>query len=481
MRRTLSRRELFHPVSVARPPAALAPAPLLTAQAHILSRATFGASPAHLAALPADGIEAWLEQQLEPGSIDDSAFEALLPGIVQTYTTTAADIRMLARALYSKRQLAWRMVYFLNNHFATAVGETQGVSETQEDDAFYKVCFKNFRDTLVTSATSPSMIDFLDSQSNIAASPNENYARELMELHTLGVGGGYTEPDVAQIAKVFTGWSRTNVSNGTVITSSYFLFRANRHDTGPKSVSFGWSTPGFTGAAGVNEGLSFLTFLAAHANTATLFVTKLCQYFVADQPPAGLVTRVRNTFVSTSGDLKATVRAIFLDPEFATTVTAKAKVHDGFEFVVNAVRRMQLPSVNYGQLNTRIGLLRCQPHQFPVPTGYPEDGPAWQGASNVLSRWDFADDLVHDRITGAVMPWASLFGNTPPTSGAVWANALCDRLVDGEVPPTTIVALTVFMDARLAPLGANPTWTQVRPHARALASIVLRLPEAQLQ
>lgn len=482
MRRTLSRRELFHPVRVARL-APAAPPPLLTSQLHILSRATFGPTPALLAEIAASGMDVngWLAQQLEPASIDDSAFEAALPGIVQPYSTNAADIRLLARALYSKRQLAWRMVHFLNNHFSTGVTETQGISETQEDDTFYRLCFRTFREALVASASSPAMIDFLDSQSNIAVSPNENYARELMELHTLGVGGGYTEPDVAQVARVFTGWSRNNVSNGTAIIASYFLFRANRHDTGAKSVSFGWSTPGFTGPAGVNEGLSFLAFLAGHPNTATLFVDKLCRYFVSDQPPAGLVTRVKQTFVGTGGDLKATVRAIFTDVEFATTATGKAKVHDGFEFVVNAVRRLQLPTVNYGQLNTRVGMLRCQPHQNPVPTGWPEIGVAWQGASNVLSRWDFADDLVHDRIPSTLIPWTALFGNTPPTSGAFWVNALCERLVDGEVPATTILALTVFMDARLATLPANPSWTLVRPHARALVSLVLRLPEAQLQ
>lgn len=475
MHRSPTRREWLRPS-----PASLVSPPVVSAEVHFLSRATFGPTPADLAELQAIGMPAWLERQLDPPSIDDTAFDMLLPTVVAATSSSGADIRLLARAVYSKRQLAWRMVHFLNNHFSTNRGDTTGISESIEDDRFYKYCFSTFGTVLRESATSPAMIDFLDSQSNIAASPNENYARELMELHTLGVGGGYTEADVAQIARVFTGWSRTNVVSGTTAVGSYFLFRPTVHDTGAKTTSLGWSTPGIAGANGVNEGLQFLAFLAAHPNTATRFVTKLCQYFVADQPPAGLVARVRQKFVTSGGDLKVTVRALFLDAEFATTATGKAKVHDGFEFVVNAVRRLGLPTVGYSQLNSRVGLLRCQPHQNPVPTGYPEMGLDWQGAGNLLSRWDFADDLVHDRITGTVIPWTALLGTTPPTTGAAWVATLCGRLVDGEVPPTTVLALTVFMDTRLSLLPANPTWAQVRPHARALASIVLRLPEAQL-
>src|SRR5436190_2793235 len=129
MRRTLSRRELFHPVRVARPPAPPPPRPLQTARSHLLSRATFAPTP-ELLALSPDAFEGWFAQQLDPQSIDDSAFEAMLPGIVAPYSTSAADIRLLARALFSKRQLAWRMVHFLNNHFSTNRGDTQGISET---------------------------------------------------------------------------------------------------------------------------------------------------------------------------------------------------------------------------------------------------------------------------------------------------------------------------------------------------------------
>jgi uncharacterized protein (DUF1800 family) len=481
MTQSLSRRDLARRFFVGSP----RPAPAaISNERHVLSRATFGPTPADEAEILQLGVTAWLDRQLAPDSIDDSAFEAALPAIVQPYLNTAADIRLLARAIRSKRQLAWRMVHFLNNHFSTNRGSTQGISETAEDDAFRKVCFTTFATALRHSATSPAMIDFLDSDTNIAASPNENYARELMELHTLGVGGGYTEPDVAEAARVFTGWSRVNNrpgGPGTPVLSSTFRFYPGRHDSASKATSFGWSTPGIAGAYGYLEGYALLDFLAAHASTARFFVAKLCRYFVADQPVPRLLHNVERTFVRTGGDLRATVRAIFTDPDFAHPSHLRSKVMDGFELVANFVRRLEMQPTSFSQLNTRVGLLRTQPHQNPVPTGYPEIGPAWQGAGNVLPRWKFADELAQDTVSGSSVPWATLFPAGYPGNGAGWVDALIARLVDDDVPPTTRYALTVFMDGRLSTLPASPTLAQLRPHVRDLLSLVLRLPEAQLQ
>jgi len=453
----------------------------ISADLHLLTRATFGPNPPALAELTRLGAGDWLEQQLEPDGIDDSAFEAALPGLVAPYANTAADIRMLAGAIYSRRQLQWRMVHFLNNHFSTYRAATVGISETQEDDEFRKHCFTTFATVLRLSATSPAMIDFLDSQSNVAGNPNENYARELMELSTLGVTGGYTELDVAEVARVFTGWGRINQSNGTVISASRFRFRANLHDIGPKTLPLGWSTPGIAGPNGYLEGFALLDFLAAHPSTATYFTGKLCQYFVGDQPPAGLLARVRQTFVATGGDLRETVRAVFLDPEFATAATMRAKVHDGFEFVANVMRRFEVTERSLSALNTQVGLLRSQPHLFPVPTGYPEVGTAWQGPGALLPRWKFVDDFLQNRISATRVPWTALYGSNTPLGSAAWVTALLGRLVDGDVPATTVTALVLYMNGRYAQLPANPTLTQLLPHLRDLASVILRLPEVQLQ
>ncbi|MEY4674314.1 MAG: hypothetical protein RL148_2098, partial [Planctomycetota bacterium] len=155
----------------------------------MLNRATFGVTPEELVEIRHLGIEAWVDKQLAPDEIEDGACEDLVNHVLLAPTGTyAADMRLLVRAMHSKRQLAWRMTYFLNNHFATYRGKTQPVSECTEDETFRKLCFSTFREVLIASAQSPAMIDFLDSQTNLATSPNENYAREVMELHTIGVG-----------------------------------------------------------------------------------------------------------------------------------------------------------------------------------------------------------------------------------------------------------------------------------------------------
>jgi hypothetical protein len=188
-------------------------------------------------------------------------------------------------------------------------------------------------------------------------------------------------------------------------------------------------------------------------------------------------------FVATGGNMKATVRTILLDPEFATTATARSKALDGFEFAVSSVRRLHIPSMTasaYTALNTRIGVLRALPHNTLEPTGYPETSDEWQGAGNELTRWDFAYDLVNDTVSGIVVPWDRLIAKTPPLTATQYVTPLCELLCDGDVPPATVLALDQFMAARLATVGTSPTWTTVRPHARALAALILRLPEAAL-
>lgn len=501
MHRTFSRRSFLDPLSPAASTASSAMPPV-SAELHLLNRATFGPTPALLAEVEAMGIEAWVDQQLEPDEIEDGACETLVNHVLLAPTGTyAADMRLLVRAMHSKRQLAWRMTYFLNNHFCTYRGKTQPVSECTEDETFRKLCFATFRETLRASAQSPAMIDFLDSQTNLATSPNENYAREVMELHTIGVGN-FTEADVVAIARVFTGWSRVNFVRNSVTESSYFSFRSTVHDSGPKTTSLGWSTPGFTGANGVNEGLSFLDFLAAHRLTAVLFVTKLCQYFVADQPPQGLLNRALAVFTKTGGSLKQTVRSILLDPEFG--LGAKTKVMDGFEFVANAARRLKLaprllrlrnPASStgftdyngYSSLATYAGNLRARPHENMVPTGYAETADDWQGPANELSRWDFSYNLTHNSISSANQlanqstPFEQTLFVNPPNNPLEVLQCMLDWFVDGHVPVTTELALQAFVTARWqASWGDRPTWSQVQTTLRDLAGIILRLPESQL-
>ena len=478
-RRQLARRLLgaASPRPRSLPPVVPEP-PTLGAQ--LLSRATFGANTDVRNDMARLGPDAWLEQQLAPDSIDDSGVESMVAAAVDPHARGAADLRMILRAIYSRRQLAWRMVHFLNNHFATYEARTSPISETKEDDAFRARCFDHFGRVLLASAASPAMIDYLDSASNVAGNPNENYARELLELHTVGIDGGYNETDVAEMARVFTGWNRTEVGGGgQPITDSFFRFVPGDHDSDPKSLSLGWSTPGYSGFDGRREGAEVLGFLAQLPATAKFFCGKLCRYFVSDAPPPALVARVQHAFQSSSGHLGTTVRALFLDPEFLEASAAQAKTHDGFEFVVNLARRFIKSGVDADELRGRISRLRSLPHQFPVPTGYPEVGGAWHGPGNLLPRWDFVDDLAHDRIDGTEIRWPLLFPSIPP-SGSQWVRQLEAFLFERPLPGSTRWILARFMDERLAPLSGHPTWPEVLPHARDLLTLMLQLPEAQL-
>jgi len=444
----------------------------------LLARATFGADHNLRGELQVMGAENWLEQQLHPDSIDDSDCEQKVASVAAPASSGAAGLRMLTRALYSRRQLAWRMVHFLNNHFSTYRRRTQPISETKEDDLFYKLCFRRFSDVLRMSAASPAMIDFLDSNSNVAGSPNENYARELLELHTVSVDGGYTETDVAELARVFTGWSRVNVGPSSGFTDSYFEFLPARHDTGPKTLSLGWSTPGYSGPEGRREGWEVLGFLASRPRTAAFFCEKLCRYFVSDNPSVPLVARVRQAFTGSGGDLRVTVRSMFLAPEFVAPENVGNKTLDGFEYITNVLRRFK-GDVHVPAVGDRVRKLRSQPHECHIPTGYTEDGADWRGPGQLLPRWHFAERYANDHITGTLVPWDRIFPTIPPTSAA-WVDGLVGVLIDDPLPETTIWALRVFMDNRLAYVPSHPTWAQVRPHARALLTLILQLPEAQL-
>lgn len=474
-----SRRQLLRASLAPRPrpcPATAPPPPSLEQQ--LLARATFGDGNGLRRQIAQVGAVEWLEQQLHPETIDDTSAEEIAAQAASVGQSSAADKRMLARAIHSKRQLAWRMVHFLNNHFATFVGRTDPVSEEQEDMRFYGHCFGSFADLLIASASSPAMIDFLDSNNNVAGNPNENYARELMELHTLGLGGGYTEADVAEVARVFTGWSRVRIGNNPV-TETRFRFVPSDHDTGPKAVSFGWSTPGLSGTQGRQEGAQLLRHLAGRARTAYFFTGKLCRYFVGDAPPAGLRQRVQIAFQSSDGDLRATVRALFLDPEFVEASAAQPKTLDGFEYVVRLHRAFYKAGVDIDVAHDSVGALRSLPHRFPSPKGLPEVGAAWQGPGNLLPRWRIADDLAHDRLSGTVIRWEQLFVEQPDR-GHEWVAALEQLVALTPLRDASRLILTRFMNERIATLPSNPPIAAVAPHARALLSTMLQLPELQL-
>jgi uncharacterized protein (DUF1800 family) len=322
----------------------------------------------------------------------------------------------LLRAAYSERQLEEVMVDFWFNHFNVFAGKgaTRVYLTEYERNAIRPNVLGKFRDLLGATARSPAMLFYLDNwQSSAPAdarkagrqrrtSPpaktaqrargvNENYARELMELHTLGVDGGYTQRDVQEVARAFTGWTISTPRQG-----GSFRFDARMHDDGEKTVLGHRIRAG----GGARDGEQVLDILSAHPATARFIATKLARRFVADEPPAALVDRAAAAYRESRGDIRTVVRTIVTAPEFFAAEAYRAKVKTPFEFVVSAVRASAVDAQNALPLvraTRELGmpLYGCQP-----PTGYADRAEAWVNTGALLNRMNFAIALTRGDLKG---------------------------------------------------------------------------------
>ncbi len=355
----LSRRDLFTgnifgSTAVVQPP--LAPSPVL----HLLNRISYGPHPDDVARAEELGLETMLDEQLSPESIDDSAAEARLHALpllqldrramyglnVYEYRTQVALVmEMLTRAIYSRRQLQTRMVEFWSDHFNIAANEEYGPDLILLQRQFRQHALGNFRDLLLASAKSPAMLLYLDNFVNVAGNPNENYARELLELHTLGVNGGYTENDVKEMARAFTGWTIHPKAR------SGFYFDSAQHDTGPKQI-LGYSLPD---KRDLEDGLHVLSILATQPATAHFVCRKLAVRFVSDDPPPNLVDRLATVWQANDGQIKPVLRTLFLSPEFEQS--AGQKLRRPLDFFIGAIRATGTEFVDLWQLEETLNEL----------------------------------------------------------------------------------------------------------------------------
>ena len=412
--------------------------------AHLLRRATYGPRPGDLDAVLRQGWRVWLERQLRPETIVDTAWErtlARLPDPMRravdvvdgrTWRRMAADDsaarrvvvrqavrqRLLAardvatvkllRAVLSERQLEAVMTDFWANHFHVFVrkGPVAFLLRDYEERAIRPHVFSRFEDMLRAVAQHPAMVLYLDNARSAApnaAAPgrraprglNENYARELLELHTLGVDGGYTQADVIAVARALTGWTVGRDPDGQFV----FRFRPDWHDDGPKVV-LGQPLRG----RGLDEGLELLHRLATHPSTARHLARKLAQRFVADDPPPALVERLATTFLRTGGDLRAVTWALFASPEFQAAAATSAKVKSPFQYVVSALR------ATGAEVRRPEALLRTlrDMGEFPfgaaAPNGYPLTSAEWVHSAALAQRIAWAEALAAGRVPGVRLP-----------------------------------------------------------------------------
>ena len=386
----------------------------------------------------------------------------------------------IIRATESERQLNEVMVDFWFNHFNVfaAKGVDRFLLTGYERDVIRPRIWGRFEDLLLATAKSPAMLFYLDNARSVAApenrSPmaqrmierrrpemanrgglNENYARELMELHTLGVDGGYTQKDVTELARVLTGWTIDR-------RTAAFMFRPALHDSGDKTVL----GVHFRRGGGIEEGEKMIRLLAHHPATARRIAYKLAQRFVADDPPKALVDRVAKRFLDTDGDLRETVKAVITSPEFRDPANFNNKVKTPLEYVISALRATNatiadpLPVARALQ-QAGEPLYGAQP-----PTGYSERAEAWMNTGALMSRLNFALALAANKLPGVRTEIASLVPVEPADADAS-VSALANALTGGELS-----------DATKKTIRARIPSTQQLP---MVAGLILGSPEFQKQ
>jgi len=321
------------------------------------------------------------------------------------------------RAVESDRQLEEVLVDFWYNHFNVdaSKGADRYLVASYERDAIRPHLLGRFRDLLEATANSPAMMFYLDNWRSEAGKLNENYARELMELHTLGVDGGYTQQDIIEVARCFTGWSIQGPNLG-----GPFVYKDRTHDKGAKTV-LGVTIPA---GGGKQDGERVLDILARHPFTARFISRELAQRFVADDPPQALVDRMAKTFRDTDGDLRAVLSAMFNSPEFFSAGAYRAKIKTPFEMVTSAVRATGAKVDQALPLVKQVATMGEPLYRKQEPTGYSNLGSEWMNSAGLTARMNFAMDLTGNQLNGITVN-AAKFSGAPSEAarGILFANA----------------------------------------------------------
>ncbi len=409
--------------------------------AHTLNRLTFGPTPGEYSRVAKMGVAAYIDEQLAPESIENGRCNRALARFCDLWGEPLGEhyeedddalspiLRRVTtlRAIYSKQQLFEVMCEFWSDHFNIdpGKGDCRWSKPSDDHNVVRKHALGNFRDMLRASALSPAMLWYLDGHANEKRKPedkaNENYARELMELHTLGIHGGYSQQDVMEVARCLTGWTLRSKKKTGAIKSELFnlkkalsqpanwkplndrgevYFQPQAHDGGAKTV-LGQAIP-----AGLGEGdiERVIDIVATHPSTARFLATKLCKRFIADEPAESAVAAVAKKFTESKGDIKATLRTLFATPEFLSSAGGKMK--RPFHYIVSALRVTNAQTDGDKPVLQFLEKMGQAPFRYPTPDGYPLEATAWH--ATLLWRWKFALALSNNQIGGTSIERAKL-------------------------------------------------------------------------
>ncbi len=398
----------------------------------------------------------------------------------------------ILRAVYSERQLQEVMVDFWTNHFNVFAGKgaDRWLLTAYDRDTIRPHAVGKFSELLLATAKSPAMLFYLDNFQSVSpniqarrgmgqrrgiqqrdpifrpGAPNgrnnemerpqpqmarrglnENYARELMELHTLGVDGGYTQKDVQEVARCFTGWTILAPRGGGAAPSGLlgavarknagtFFFNERVHDDGEKTVLGHKISSG----GGINDGLRVLEILARHPSTAKFIASKLVVHFVSDEPPAALVDRVAATYAKSGGDIREMLRTILYSAEFNSPVAYRAKIKRPFELAVSALRTLGAETNGGPQLHQWIARMGEPLYGFQAPTGYSDTAESWVTTGGLLERMNFGLALASNRVPGTRVNLKGLIDNPEDEQGGIMDDLL-QAILAGEISQNTRAAL----------------------------------------
>jgi uncharacterized protein (DUF1800 family) len=507
---------------------------------HVLNRLGYGPRPGDLERVKQMGLAAYIQQQLDPATIPDAAGDqALFPyrtlamstaALVREYPRPTLQLRQevaagqmtpretrqavpferrpyrvtaemqaarLTRAVLSERQLEEVMVDFWLNHFNVFAhkGPVVWMLPSYERDAIRPYALGRFRDLLGATARHPAMLFYLDNWMStrpdlvLRAGPrrgrrlglNENYGRELMELHTLGVDGGYTQKDVIEVARCFTGWTIDRPAQG-----GGFVFRLGAHDQGEKRV-LGHIIPAWGGA---RDGEMVLDLLASHPSTARFISTKLVRRFVSDDPPPALVERAAATFRQTDGDIRAVLTTIFSSPEFLSVDAYHAKIKTPLEVVASAARAVGAQFEPVGPasepvprgafvLARQVAKLGEPLYEALPPTGYPDTADAWINTGALLGRMNLALALAQNRLPGVHVDLGRVVAGADRSEPRQIVDRLIMAVLHDEAEAETGKVLAAALDqAEIARMRSSDHTVDNASLAK-LAALALGSPEFQ--
>lgn len=421
---------------------------------HVLNRTTFGPNQALLDKIASIGLDDWLEDQLIPIGLDNATSDPAQVMRDENITPGNNPERTGAiRPMHSIKQLQTRMAMFWDNHFSTSIQKTRAEAELYEEDQFFVNAFGNFRTLLGISAKSEAMMRYLDLFTSKVSGPNENYAREVMELHTLGDTSLYTSADVAALSKILTGWgisntiapitySRYNVNDNGVISKNTvftFYFNNNYHDATTKTF-LGRQYAG----AGVAEGEAALDVLATHSATAHNICNKLAMYFVSDTPSQVTINGCVTTFMANvnSPQQMGVVLANLLESnQFNDPANYRSKFKDTQEYMYGLARFLDWSAVAYTQPGVQIDyrgiggrINEAGQRQFAKdePVGWEEVGDAWINADVALNRFREANELIYDATKTNLVQY---FNGLGLTSSADIIGHLLKMMLGGKYEP----------------------------------------------